>query len=88
MPGERSVSEYVRGGDAYRRFQARLRRKTPRGQAPLWESGTTIPADVLPADGWRDPFHMSTQGAEALSRWLGTHVAEAVQRGTLRAPSR
>ncbi len=86
MPGEQALSEYVARSEAYRRFSARLRRETRRGQAPLWEFGTTIPAAVLPADGWRDPFHMSTKGAEAFSHWLGARVAEAVRAGTLRPP--
>ncbi len=87
MPGTEAFSAHVAASDAYRRFRGRLRRETRRGNAPLWEVGTTIPAAVIPADGWRDAFHMSTKGAEALSHWLGTRVAEAVRAGTLRPPA-
>jgi hypothetical protein len=87
MPGSAALAEHVSRSDAYRRFRARLQREARRGHATLWEVATTIPAGVLPADGWRDAFHMSTSGAEALSRWLGARVAEAVRAGTLRPPA-
>ena len=38
---------------------------------------------LIPADGWQDPQHLNTTGADVFSAWLGDQVGKAVSQGQL-----
>lgn len=86
MPAARAFSEWVITTDAYRRLSEPIRQVARRGGAVFWEAARTVPTDLIPDDGWRDPYHFSTPGAEVMSRWLGGRVAQAVRDGELKPP--
>jgi hypothetical protein len=49
-------------------------------QVPFWR---TTDLQLIPAEDWWDPSHLNVRGAKIFSEWLGHHVGEAVNQGTI-----
>jgi hypothetical protein len=88
MPGPVAYSSALVATETYRRFLARIRHEIEEHHAPFWETWSMVPGILVPDEGFHDVFHMNTDGAAVLSRWLGRALANAVRRGELAPPTR
>jgi hypothetical protein len=86
MPVSQEYFDYFENGqEDYERFADQV-------GATLSSQGTvflrTVPADLIPSEGWWDRSHMNLIGANIFSQWLAAKIVGLVAEGRLEPPTK
>jgi hypothetical protein len=81
MPVPPAHFAYFKNGRSdFEQYVTKVENIVASSQVPFWR---TTDLQLIPAEDWWDPSHLNVRGAKIFSEWLGHHVGEAVNQGTI-----